>query len=412
MVLGICLPAFSSRAQKIAPVWKDGDGNAKTQAELDKVLDAHKLWVESKQKQGEQADFSDADLHGLDFSEMELTGANFKKANLEGASFREARLDQADLTEANLEEADLQGTSLVKAHLSADLTEADLRLANLDGAKLSEGLAFTFDSQIGVFKPHTLSADLQEAIYEPVSNPDVANIAGARNLDLITYRDNTNALTQLRKLLEDGGYRTQARKITYALKRKEAEDDWDHCSSRYRRGTDELAPIAWSSDSVLANCGSFVFNRVFFDLTCQYGMNPGRALQIWLVAAIVCWLVYVMFIHLPGPSGIYRVQSGPEGEEQIKPRRLAPAPRWRYPIRVLEREARVLFWAGFFSLMSAFNIGFREINFGRWLRLLTRTEYDLKARGWARTVAGVQSLISVFLIALWLLTYFGHPFDF
>jgi hypothetical protein len=65
----------------------------------------------------------------------------------------------------------------------------------------------------------------------------------------------------------------------------------------------------------------------------------------------------------------------------------------------------------FFSAMSAFNIGFRDINFGRWLRLLTKRDYDIKALGWARTVAGFQSLISVYLIALWVLTYFGRPFE-
>jgi len=59
----------------------------------------------------------------------------------------------------------------------------------------------------------------------------------------------------------------------------------------------------------------------------------------------------------------------------------------------------------FFSLMSAFNIGFRDINFGRWLRLLTRQEFDIKAVGWARVVAGWQSLLSVYFIALWVLTY-------
>jgi hypothetical protein len=64
----------------------------------------------------------------------------------------------------------------------------------------------------------------------------------------------------------------------------------------------------------------------------------------------------------------------------------------------------------FFSLMSAFNIGFRDINFGRWLRLLTRKQFDIKAVGWARVVAGWQSLISVYLLALWVLTYFSRPF--
>lgn len=64
-----------------------------------------------------------------------------------------------------------------------------------------------------------------------------------------------------------------------------------------------------------------------------------------------------------------------------------------------------------FSLLSAFNVGFRDINFGRWLHLLTKkSEYDLKAVGWARTVSGFQSLLSVYLIALWVLTYFGRPF--
>jgi hypothetical protein len=53
---------------------------------------------------------------------------------------------------------------------------------------------------------------------------------------------------------------------------------------------------------------------------------------------------------------------------------------------------------------------FRDINFGRWLRLLTKREYDLKEASWARTVSGFHSLLIVYLIALWVLTYFGMPF--
>ena len=36
---------------------------------------------------------------------------------------------------------------------------------------------------------------------------------------------------------------------------------------------------------------------------------------------------------------------------------------------------------------------------------------NIKAVGWARVAAGWQSLISVYLIALWVLTYFGRPFE-
>jgi hypothetical protein len=38
-------------------------------------------------------------------------------------------------------------------------------------------------------------------------------------------------------------------------------------------------------------------------------------------------------------------------------------------------------------------------------------EYTLRATGWIRTVAGIQSLLSVYLLALWVLTYFGRPFE-
>jgi len=79
-------------------------------------------------------------------------------------------------------------------------------------------------------------------------------------------------------------------------------------------------------------------------------------------------------------------------------------------LQLFRREFLLWRTSMFFSLMSAFNIGFRDINFGRWLRLLTRQEFDIKAVGWARVVAGWQSLISVYLIALWVLTYFGRPF--
>ena len=42
---------------------------------------------------------------------------------------------------------------------------------------------------------------------------------------------------------------------------------------------------------------------------------------------------------------------------------------------------------------------------------IQKSEYILRATGWPRTVAGLQSLLSVYLLALWVLTYFGRPFD-
>jgi hypothetical protein len=145
------------------------------------------------------------------------------------------------------------------------------------------------------------------------------------------------------------------------------------------------------------------FKRIAFDLTCQYGLTPGRPLRIVLWLWLLFSVVYVVFMHRPGPSGIYfigsRVWRGKSNTQgiQIRPRALRAAKWWKLPFLWLRREWRVLRAAMFFSLMSAFNIGFRDINFGRWLRMLTKHEYDLKAVGWARTVSGFQSQLSVYL---------------
>ncbi len=129
-------------------------------------------------------------------------------------------------------------------------------------------------------------------------------------------------------------------------------------------------------------------------------------------------MLYFACINAPGGSALYRVygqgiQEDPSAHrrvEPILPPHVVQTQGVRGLLKFVWREWQVLCTSMFFSLMSAFNIGFRDINFGRWLRLLTRQEFDIKAVGWARVVSGWQSLISVYLIALWVLTYFGRPF--
>jgi hypothetical protein len=38
-------------------------------------------------------------------------------------------------------------------------------------------------------------------------------------------------------------------------------------------------------------------------------------------------------------------------------------------------------------------------------------EYTLRATGWVRVMSGAQSLLMVYLLALWALSYFGRPFE-
>jgi len=371
--------------------WKDDSGHVRSQDDLWKILWQHKLWVESKGKSGSKGDLSGADLKGADLIGWELSGANLSSANLSDSHLNGAHLAGANLTNANLSGADLRNSALsaVSSLVGTFISPGDAK-GLLQAVKPGSGadLRGAFLINTDMTRAHLDDANVAGAHFEPSHLPFL-NIASAPGLELMTYDEYPGPLNELRKQFLDAGYREAERKITCALNRREAE----------------LAPPieCW-------------FKRLAFEYPCQYGLSPGRPLRIvvwlWLVFAIV----YAVFMHLPGPSGVYfiasRVWRGRSNTQgiQVRPRALRTAQWWKVPFLWLRREGRVLRAALFFSLMSTFNIGFRDINFGRWLRMLTTREYDLKALGWARTVSGFQSLLSVYLIALWVLTYFGRPF--
>jgi uncharacterized protein YjbI with pentapeptide repeats len=420
---------------------------------LDKILAQHKLWAESDGKSGVRADLSGARLLGAQLVQAHLNGANLIGANLIGADLSDAGLSRADLTGANLFDAHLTGAYLDGAHLpgaildqahlpganlfdayltGADLAGTDLASAHLDGAHLNSAhltnahlpgaqlyrtdltSAYLFGTDVA--GAHLLGADLSGTNFEPKNLPVLEDIALARGLELMTYSLNPGPLTQLRKRFQDAGYREQERAITYALNRHDAQPA--ELRSSVEATFRKILRRPHEGDYAMP-LGSFIeaaFKWVAFDLTCQYGLTPGRPLRLVLWLWLFFSIGYAVFMHWPGPSGIYfigsrtwRGKSNSQGI-QIRPRAIRASKWWKLPYVWLRREWRVLRAAMFFSLMSAFNIGFRDINFGRWLRLLTKREYDLKAVGWARTVSGFQSLLSVYLIALWVLTYFGRPF--
>ena len=96
-------------------------------AELQKILNEHKVWIESDLSQGSRADLSGADLSGADLSGADLSGADLRGADLRGAYLRGAYLRGAYLRGADLRGADLRGANLSDANLSgADLSGAYL----------------------------------------------------------------------------------------------------------------------------------------------------------------------------------------------------------------------------------------------------------------------------------------------
>jgi hypothetical protein len=160
------------------------------------------------------------------------------------------------------------------------------------------------------------------------------------------------------------------------------------------------------------------------------GVSRKLLARLW----ILCTFVYWCFLRYSKHGGLYLVPSRQGGGtvlphpglQRIKPQaRRVRNVRHRHGViarvkSLIGRNSfrRVKRWcplfraAVWFSTASAFNIGFRDVAAGRWLRLLTGREYEIRARGFLRVVSGLQSLLSVGLLALWVLTYFGRPFEY
>lgn len=431
-----------------------------------------KSWVETDQKEGNQLHLQGADLIGVQFNgtdlrKADLNGANLTDANLIGADLRQADLRDVNLTsavlrEADLREADLRGADLIDADLSgakiqglklekanlsetklddsfaklqkwkivwqlmnmdvsgkdlsrrdlsesflrganlsgADLSQTDLRAADLNGANLSNtdlrkadlrdaGLIGADLRDADLSKAVMSNANLTEAelggvIFEPKAGslPDIAAISSAKNLSKLRYEDSPHALVELRESFKKAGLLAQERKITYAIKHASRKALW-------KRGV-------WGKFESL-------FNLIFFERTCLYGMKPGRPLILMLM--IICFLTIPYTIALmwpPEKDGIWQIWFSDRVRKHLGSDE---------PIRLHLGFLRAVKAGFFFSILSAFSIGFREINVRTWIVRLQRQEYILRATGWVRTLAGLQSLISVYLMSLWILTYFGRLFE-
>lgn len=199
--------------------------------------------------------------------------------------------------------------------------------------------------------------------------------------------------------MRNAGLRRQEREVNYALLRCRREQMWDE-----PHGFGDRADAA--------------FNYVFFEITCKYGLLPGRPLQIMGIVVVIFAVPYYLVLRPKDRSSRSDIWID-FADESIRPNRERKR-RFRVlvdrgpPTTIRGRMKlfrRAVLTAVYFSLLTSFRVGFREINVGNWITRMQCREYALRATGRVRFITGVQSLISVYLLALWLLTYFGRPFE-
>ena len=352
------------------------------------------------------ADLTNANLSYADLSHADLHGAHLRKTKLFGADLGYTQLTGADLNEVDLTLTCLLGTILRDAVLTkTDLAGADLSTADLSDAKLSGvnlSVANLHGAQLrgtdlgdAAFKFTNLSSVVFEPTVQSVSS--LREIESANHLSRLTFWNTPAALVALRERFAKQGLRSQEREVTFAKLRTDR-----HYALRSHSFTQNLEGV---------------FSYLAFELTCGYGLYYGRPLRILVLTIPVLGVLYAFALRSPGNGAIWRVWVSDrvrKEEGQAEPERLSwQKSKWSGgPQRSAGfRLFRALGLGLLFSLISAFQIGWHDLNVGNWITRLQPREYTLRATGWVRVVSGAQSLLSVYLLALWALSYFSRPFE-
>jgi len=339
-----------------------------------------------------QARFNLARFANVVFQKCDLTGARFEHSEFFHAWFLECNLTNASFNGEDQSKGASKRQSERRSTKPSEISFGDSNLTDCN-------FKFSWMARVEFDRCFLSNADMAWAkfdstMYDPMPNslPFLPSFATFEGLPDFFYQTSPTGITELRNAFKNEGLRREERQITAAL-----------CRQQMREGG------LWEGR----------WKRLVFDLPSAFGMLPGRPLRILLCLCLVFTLPYTWAILRPTPK---LGEEPGAGENWI----------WQVPLekRVSSSDSkprllhvdikklgllRGLTWAlllgFFFSLISAFGVGYRDLDVGRWIERIKRDESTLRATGWLRTVSGVQGLMSFYLLVLWLLTYFGRPFE-
>lgn len=345
----------------------------------------------------EEEDLSRQNLMGAYLNKTVLNGAKLVGSIFEGAYIYKVKLvgrknlriinlqyaiiRDVDLSEAIMQKAKLRGAKFVNVCLKgAKLNESDLTGATFENVDLSGAELIKTDLTGTKF----ISSALTSAVYEPKAGgqPDVQSISQALNLHHMTYKEDRSGLVSLRDGFKKMGFRKQERDITYALKRRDTKLLIDEGRI--------IEANVW---------------RILVEWTCEYGRKPGLPLLLMILVIGICYVFYFVVILFGGKGTVWKVL--PQEQRLPYEKTFRPLPVEFTHCSILE----VIWYPLYLSLLSTFRIGWRDLNVGTWLSRSLPFEYTLILRGWVKIIAGFQSVVSVYLLVLSILTYFGSPFE-
>ncbi len=445
LIPSFCSPLFAIEEKGWTSSYSPhGEDELIEESEFEAKLIKHKKWIDTDCKEGERAVLYGINLRGKSLRKINLqgaylAGANFQDAILDDAKFQGADLASANFQDAKLNDAKFQGAYLAGANFqdailnnakfqgaymaSANLERAHLRDANLEGADLKFA---------NLNETYLYDANLKGVLFDikPGRLPNIGAIAQAENLSQIKFWLSPHSLFELKAAFKKFGYQEQKKEIVYSIKHSELENVFPHIFRMNEMAWDNLKfnkkiMRAFETTYIHRDFGNKeqiisigtkiekLFGLIFFGLTCKWGMAPGRPL--FLIFIFICFFTIPYLFALKTrvkncsklpvnrirKDGIWRVWISERARKDLGSKE---------PELLDYRGFRALKVAFYFSVLSAFNIGWKDLNVGNWIARVQPREYRLQATGWVRSVSGIQSLISVYLLVFAFLSYFGHPF--
>lgn len=337
-----------------------------------------------------RADLCGARLIGLDLKEKDLRYARFMGARLEKVDLSGAVLDGSDMTWVGFDDVTAEAAKfrwvtmphalIIASRLSkTTFYRSNFHHAELAGSDFTDGAFENADLNAARLRGTILAnvdfgnADLSNVSYEaklgyPPRLGAFRNVKGLNSL--LSHTESAASLRELQQQLESSGMRVEAAQVRSAI-------------------VDAKGISNYSFQPALL--------KIIYGIPYAYGERPERLLLIVALLVPTFAGFYFLAIRRQGRGAIWLIREAPHEDPERKMK----------GILLNKQNCGALRIALLFSIRSAFRIGWKDFNVGDWITRMQQNGYRLEGQGWVRSIAGFQSLISVYLVALLILSYIG-----
>jgi len=317
---------------------------------------------------------------GIHSAKLTVLDGRFERAEFRGMAFKDLTFDNATVFYQMLQTCSFERVKFSFIHIDTSQYEGVLfSHCNFDRGEFNE-----VQMQYCRFYNDTISGTLlkncqlnfcefKHTMFEPDSLPDVNYLATATGLDELYYKYKPGPLFNLKKAFENKGFNLASLKVNTAIRRSENQEN---------------------------NLFSKTLNYIFLDLTYEYGSNLSRPFFIYLISIFVfgcCYwffcgmdeLSYILVNEMPlGPGKYYKMSFVPDNNFNLK------------------NEWLFFKTAMLYSFTRSLRLGFGLFDFSKWIQMLQIKEKNFSETHYLKVLAGMQSLISIYLIFLWITASF------